>query len=112
MKKVLAVTVGILLISGLAMSGSHGDRCGHDHGADECGLRENRKQECREECAKKECDLTVIGNELVCPVMGNNFTLTRETPKVEHEGRVYFFCCNSCVREFKANPEKYTAAKE
>ena len=46
-----------------------------------------------------------VGNK-ICPVMGNPIA---EDPKVtyEYEGKIYNFCCESCIEEFKANPEKY-----
>jgi YHS domain-containing protein len=28
---------------------------------------------------------------------------------VEHEGKAYGFCCNSCEPKFKAEPAKYSA---
>lgn len=41
-----------------------------------------------------------------CPVMGDPID-----PDVfaEYEGRKVYFCCEDCVKKFKANPEKYLA---
>ena len=46
-----------------------------------------------------------VGNK-ICPVMGNPIA---EDPKVtyEYEGKIYNFCCEACIVEFKANPAKY-----
>ncbi len=42
----------------------------------------------------------------VCPVMGNK--ISKDTPHtVEYKGRKIGFCCDDCVRAFKADPEKY-----
>ncbi|MDD5174647.1 MAG: YHS domain-containing protein [Candidatus Omnitrophica bacterium] len=46
-----------------------------------------------------------VGNK-ICPVMGN---LIDEDTKVtyEYEGKIYNFCCESCIGEFKKDPAKY-----
>jgi YHS domain-containing protein len=43
----------------------------------------------------------------VCPVSGEPVNPKSKT--VEHEGKVYGFCCNSCEPKFKADPAKYSA---
>lgn len=30
--------------------------------------------------------------------------------KIEHQNNVYYFCSESCLKEFQANPEKYTSS--
>lgn len=42
-----------------------------------------------------------------CPVMGNKFTITKDTKAVRYKGKEYFFCCPSCISDFKKNPDKY-----
>ncbi len=46
-----------------------------------------------------------VGNE-TCPVSGERID---ENMKVtyEYKGKVYNFCCQGCVEEFKRDPEKY-----
>ncbi len=48
-----------------------------------------------------------IGAKARCPVMGNDFTVTAETKRSEHQGRHYAFCCPGCKPKFDANPDKY-----
>ena len=49
------------------------------------------------------------------PMVANKFCpVTREAvdpkvPTVEYNGMTIGFCCEDCVKEFKAHPEKYTA---
>ena len=45
------------------------------------------------------------GNK-ICPVMGNPIV---EDAKLtyEYEGKIYNFCCEGCIEEFKVNPAKY-----
>ncbi len=39
-----------------------------------------------------------------CPVMGLK---TDKDVFVDYQGKRIYFCCTSCVEEFKANPSKY-----
>jgi len=62
---------------------AHMEHSGHDHG----------------ETAKNN----------VCPVMGNEIKDHSKAPKIEYEGKTYYFCCAGCVDEFNKDPEKYIA---
>jgi len=33
--------------------------------------------------------------------------VTDASPKVEHEGKTYYFCCSGCDQKFKKDPQKY-----
>ena len=48
-----------------------------------------------------------VGQKAVCPVMGSEITVTKETLSAEYNGKTYYFCCGGCPDEFKANPDKY-----
>lgn len=50
----------------------------------------------------------VIGTEVICPVTGNQFTITESTPVVEYQEKKYYFCCTGCDAEFIKEPKKYT----
>jgi Cu+-exporting ATPase len=41
------------------------------------------------------------------PVCGMEIEAERAAARVEHEGRTYYFCSNSCRDEFKKNPKRY-----
>lgn len=45
-------------------------------------------------------------NNKICPVSGEEID---EKTKVtyEHEGKIYNFCCQMCIDEFKKDPQKY-----
>jgi YHS domain-containing protein len=47
------------------------------------------------------------GIKTTCPVTGESFTVTKDTDVGEYKGRTYYFCCPSCVPQFKVNPDKY-----
>ncbi len=94
---------------------SHGEACSLEGKDDDAA--EKMKNHCpvingRDKDGK--CPLNeLIGNKVVCPVMGNNsFTVTANTIAVAHEGRVYFLCCPPCEGRFKADPDKYTRHQE
>jgi Cu+-exporting ATPase len=47
------------------------------------------------------------GEELAtCPVLGTTMPKSKMIP-LEYEGKTYYFCCQDCVPQFKANPKKY-----
>src|SRR5262245_29477255 len=50
-----------------------------------------------------------IGDTSHCPVSGEEFVVAADSPKVEHEGKTYYFCCGGCAKKFKADPAKYVA---
>ncbi|HYS43077.1 MAG TPA: YHS domain-containing protein [Geobacteraceae bacterium] len=42
----------------------------------------------------------------LCPVSGEKVD-AKEAISYEYKGKVYHFCCASCVADFKKDPEKY-----
>ena len=49
-----------------------------------------------------------VGDRTTCPVMGEEFTVTADSPHADHEGRTYYFCCPPCLDTFLADPARYT----
>lgn len=47
-----------------------------------------------------------IGKKAVCPVLGNEFTVSENTKAVSYKGKIYYFCCPGCAKPFMENPEK------
>lgn len=52
-----------------------------------------------------------VGDKTTCPVSKEEFTVTASSPKVEHEGKTYYFCCSGCDAKFKADPKKFVGTK-
>lgn len=52
----------------------------------------------------------VVGDITRCPVSGDVFTVSSDSPKVEQEGKTYYMCCDGCVDKFKADPDKFLSA--
>jgi YHS domain-containing protein len=52
-----------------------------------------------------------VGDTTTCPVSGETFVVTAESPRVEHEGRTYYFCCPGCDARFQANPAQFLGAQ-
>jgi YHS domain-containing protein len=48
------------------------------------------------------------GKSQRCPVSKLEFQVSSETPVIDYKGKSYFFCCSSCVMEFRRNPDKYS----
>ena len=58
-------------------------------------------------------NLPNIGNKL-CPVSGNSVDdgTMGEAVKYVYNGKIYNLCCQMCVKDFKKNPEKFSAVAE
>lgn len=48
-----------------------------------------------------------VGDRTVCLISDEEFVVTAASPKVEHEGKTYYFCCPGCDSDFRKSPEKY-----
>jgi Cu+-exporting ATPase len=48
-----------------------------------------------------------VGDTAKCPVSGEEFTVEASSPKAEHDGKTYYFCCGGCKKKFEADPAKY-----
>ena len=48
-----------------------------------------------------------VGTKAVCPVTGEEFTVTKDTARSEYKGKHYVFCCPGCKPKFDADPAKY-----
>jgi xanthine dehydrogenase accessory factor len=48
------------------------------------------------------------GQEARDPVCGMTVDVTRARHRREHEGRAFFFCSATCLRQFESDPAKYT----
>ncbi len=49
-----------------------------------------------------------IGKSRTCPVSKAEFQVGSDTPVIDYKGRSYYFCCMSCIDEFKKDPDKYS----
>lgn len=101
-KRAVAIAViGLFLAGGIFPSMTRGENSGrliaHEHGENEA----TGKPPASEQIKEKEN----VGNEF-CPVSGEKID---EKTKVtyEYKGKIYNFCCQDCVEEFKKDPEKY-----
>lgn len=52
-------------------------------------------------------DRALAEKQKVCPVSEEPLGAMGKPVKVTAKGRVVFLCCEGCVAEFKANPDKY-----
>ncbi|MDO9532313.1 MAG: efflux RND transporter periplasmic adaptor subunit [Deltaproteobacteria bacterium] len=56
-----------------------------------------------------------FGNVVQDPVCGMNLDEAKAGTaglKIEHQGKGYYFCSDTCQKQFKQNPERYTARPE
>lgn len=52
-----------------------------------------------------------VGNK-ICPVSKENVFEMGEPFKYEYNGKIYNLCCKMCVKDFQADPEKYSKIAE
>ena len=53
--------------------------------------------------------------EIKCAVQGFKISIAQATKDkmfADYKGKRYFFCCNGCPQEFKANPAKFAKTAE
>lgn len=52
-----------------------------------------------------------VGDKSTCPVSGEEFVVTESSPKAEHDGKTYYFCCSGCKAKFEKDPSQFTGPK-
>lgn len=52
-----------------------------------------------------------VGDTARCPVSGEEFTVEAGSPKAEHDGKTYYFCCAGCKKKFEAGPSRFTKTR-
>ena len=53
-----------------------------------------------------------IGKESVCPVCGMKISVSSQTPAVNYEGKIYYFCTEQEVNQFRKDPSKYNSSEK
>ena len=48
-----------------------------------------------------------VATEVVDPVCGMTITPEDSVGHVEHQGQTYYFCAESCLEQFKADPDRF-----
>ncbi|MFQ6037172.1 MAG: YHS domain-containing protein [Candidatus Aminicenantales bacterium] len=68
--------------------------------------------ECKEKFMKSPSKYIPADENMVkCPVSGKSFKKSEAAGSMEYNGKTYYFCCASCEKTFKENPEKYVKKK-
>jgi YHS domain-containing protein len=49
-----------------------------------------------------------IGKSETCPVSHSKFQVTKNTAVIDYKGKSYYFCCSSCIDDFKKDPDNYS----
>ena len=99
LKKKLILAGIVLFMFGLTTSSFAQMKCARHSSA---GNKHNSSVSTTQTSQEKA---VAVGNK-VCPVLNEKIN---EKTKVtyEYEGKIYNFCCASCIDEFKKNPVKY-----
>ncbi|MBL8014035.1 MAG: TRASH domain-containing protein [Candidatus Omnitrophica bacterium] len=51
-------------------------------------------------------------NNKLCPVSGEKVGEMGDPVTYEYNGRIYNFCCSSCLSDFKKDPDKFAKIAE
>jgi len=103
-KRVLIILIAGIFILGmnkLSFAQVHSE---HGHGTTEA-VKEAGLSEKAVNPAPADRGGVNVGNK-ICPVSGEKIEEKLKST-YEYNGKVYNFCCASCVDEFKNDPEKY-----
>lgn len=112
-----AVVVPIAAVTIVGITGlSYAGIC-VEHSKDYCTHQEVAHAEHNKEGATEKSQVSAEGKEAeevgntICPVSGEKID---EKTKVvyEYKGKIYAFCCQVCLEEFKKDPEKYIERME
>lgn len=95
MKKGMLISAGILVV-GIVIGWSAWVAAG-----------EKETKSCPLMAKKGTHAFALIGNELICPVLGSKFRISEKTVYSRYKGKCYAFCCPECKEPFNKNPGKY-----
>jgi len=98
----IIITFGISKVS-LAMMCGSGQHSSHQQTAQAETEHKHEVLGTTEQGMAKE---PVDAGNKICPVSGEKIDQNLKVTH-EHEGKVYNFCCASCIDEFKKDPDKY-----
>lgn len=48
-----------------------------------------------------------LGKPARCAVMGSEFAVAADTSVIDYQGKPYYFCCEHCVADFQAKPDRF-----
>jgi YHS domain-containing protein len=109
----LAVVTAVLFVVNLSFAQvSHKEGECSKKCESECGMTQNNqeKSECSKECTVKTGNSqgTISDTNKYCVVTGEKLDGSEGEPlKLTYLGKEYLFCCNGCVKKFKAEPMNY-----
>lgn len=86
--------VALLVYAGVAAGAE-----GHDHSEHRGSMMGHQHEE-------GKTDAINVGNK-ICPVSGEPVESMGGAYQLEHNDKIYSFCCEGCAEGFKKNPEKY-----
>ncbi len=90
--------IAVLMIASVFLCGSLFAMCGS---CGSCGSGDAA-------VAKKGKEALMNVNNTICPVTGEKVDM-KDRVTAEYKGKVYNLCCPACIKDFNAEPEKYSA---
>ncbi|MFH1189732.1 MAG: YHS domain-containing protein [Candidatus Omnitrophota bacterium] len=56
--------------------------------------------------ATEDTEPEIYANNLMCPVSEDDIVIA-DAVKYKYNGKIYYFCCEACVKHFKKHPDKF-----
>jgi len=88
-------------------------------GGGRCSCQKACGNSCGSTCSDNQTSTssTTIQSEIAiankaCPVSGRSIGSMGDPVKYDYNGKIYNLCCSACVKDFKNDPEKYSAIAE
>jgi len=101
--KIFLVMVAIVFASSVIVNAQEKDCC-KDKNKSEC--TKNQKSDCSSKIGNSQG--TVMSDSAkLCPVSGEPVNHDGESVKYSYLGKEYEFCCEGCLKKFKAEPMSY-----
>ena len=105
-KIVLLVCVFVFGISGLAFAAMCGSGCSENSGHQQLAQAKHDKHQTTTAATNEEVSKPEDAGNTICPVSGEQIDEIAKATYV-YEGKIYNFCCPSCIDTFKKDPQKY-----
>lgn len=87
-----------IVLAAIVASSTLAVACGHDH---------HHPATAASAAGIKAPGTATVGDKTVCPVSGEDFVVTADSPKIEIDGKTYYTCCSGCAKKLQADPKKY-----
>lgn len=112
MTVIFVAVAGVIGLSDLSFSAFRGEEKQLRQGHQQLAHAEHKKEAAAEKkIASSEGKRAEGAGNAICPVSGDKID-DQAKLTYEYKGKIYAFCCEGCIEEFKKDPERYIERME